>query len=398
MGSIVPGRFNRRYRHPDRLAVTPAFWERTDLVCSSEVPPWTAQDGRYDGMYALNYGNTSPKLPQLIQEAAIKVARWKVWDTFTDVTNPTGGLGSMPRAQFDNIIDGIRNTLGAFPMITLQPIQNAAGNGTPDFANWGAANLLIMGESIIRQAEKRARLYEFCNEPGNAHANTGIWVPSSVGTSIGAQWIINAPLLKKYARSLGFEIFLGGPAETTTGIDQFGDSQDTAKATQFMTAILNEYNNVSSPYYHDLDLKPDFYSFHIYPVEYLINIYGPFATQADEDASVAAHILEGVPYYATLIGNIRAAINAVWGTTIGNTIPLVCSEWNIQLEAGSFPSPATENAYAAFLAMFKANGVIISNQFMATGEGNKMDMIAENGLTVTPYYSAFKAEAIKGRN
>ena len=352
---------------------------RKDFIYGSEIGGWWMLDNRYDGHYMLNYKNSCPTCPQLAEAAKIPVVRWMPADVFTDETRPNGTPGNLPRAQFDNVVDGIR-AMGAHPFLKLFPAFTGNLNGVDgkQFCTTGAGNLPYYKE-IIRQAGTRVQLYESTNEMD--------WVCgynyTTAGTAVAQHWINNVPAMKKYARSLGFEIYVGGPAMTNIGGLKWGDTianPGMKPTTDFLQTIKNEYENPASPYYHDPDLIPTFYSFHSYATDCSGN---GFTT------------LDCVNYYAAFVDKTRSEINRIWGPTIGPRIQVADSEWNLAQDgpyAGWATAEAT-NFYGAMLQMFRQHNVWLANQFLMASNGNAMDMITENGQ-VTPYYNVFKGVSL----
>ena len=150
--------------------------------------------------------------------------------------------GAVPKQtldQFNNAVDGIRS-LGAIPIIKLPPIWDKQCEGAVD--EW---NLEWLKE-IIKNAGNRVQLYEFGNEPDHYCKMNG--------TTYGKKWNETVPALKKYARSLGFEIFVGGPAMANNYVHSL--------------EVVNDFlKTVKSAYVvgHDRDYVPDFVSSHTYP-------------------------------------------------------------------------------------------------------------------------------------
>jgi hypothetical protein len=352
-----------------------SFFGRADLLYGSEIGSLKMQDNKYSGHFMLDYNNSCPSCVQLANDAKIPVVRWAVGDTFTDMKNPSGNNGSMQRSEFNYVIDGIRNTLNAYPFIKLQPITPSSSNNfCPE--SWGVPNLITMDKSIIKEAGNRVQLYEIANE---MELDCG-YTLENTGTKAGQYWVQVAPVLKKYARSLGFEIYMGGAAFMSSNINAGTDSWDLKKFQDFLQVIKNEYNNPSSPYYHDSDLIPSFVSFHAYGIEYVNNVGG------------GSTPLDGITHYGDLIDGIQSNINSIWGS-LGQNIKIVCSEWNVGAETYDFPSPLSENYYTQFLQLLRDHNVFMANQFLMASNNNSMDMITESGQT-TPYYLAFKNQSL----
>jgi hypothetical protein len=350
-----------------------AFFQRADLLYGSTLGAWTLQDGRYDGHYMLNYKESCPTCPDLARAAKIPVISWGVWDAFSDQVNPGGQPGTMTVPQFNNVIDGIRNTLGAYPFVRLQPNDNA---NTFCPSRWGVDNLLAMNKEVIRTAGNRVQLYELTSEPELACGLD----PSVAGTDIGQYWLQVVPQLKKYARSLGFEIYIGGPGTTTTHTNNKADTTDLQMLHDFMQTIRTEYTNPSSPYYHDPDAIPDFVSFHMYGIEY-VNMMGGEGTP-----------LDAIPHYGVFLDSVQSMITHIWGD-VAPHMKMVVSEWNVGAEGFTFPEPLSATFYTQFLQMLRKHNVFMANQFLLASDNNAMDMITEAGAT-TPYYEAFKQQSL----
>ncbi len=360
-----------------------------EFLYGSEIGAWPMIENRYDGHFMLNYKGSCPDCPRLAEEANISVIRWGVWNVFDDMDPPRGQAAPpMPRSQFDAVIDGIRSTLGAEPFIKLPPGQSNPGNlFCPE--TWGEENLLSFDKEVVRQAGPRVQLYDFANEPEIGCGYTRDW--PTAGSRVGRLWVRIVPELKKYSRSLGFEIYVGGPAFTTTNInDRLHDFMDVDMARGFMQAIRDEYESPQSPYYHDPDLIPSFYSFHAYGTEYAVNS----AANAQSTGNARVQILDAIPRYAAYVDAVRHAIDEVWGPVIGPRIRIAVSEWNYAADSSvDWTSQDVPVYYRQFLAVMRQHGVWLANQFLLASNNNEMDMITRSG-TLTPYYQAFKSASL----
>src|SRR3981081_4116649 len=88
----------------------------------SQIGAWPMLDDRYDGHPMLNYRGSCPICPQLARDAGITVVRWGIWNVFDGMTPPKGqSAPPLQRPQFDGVVDGIRNQLGAQVLLELQP-------------------------------------------------------------------------------------------------------------------------------------------------------------------------------------------------------------------------------------------------------------------------------------
>jgi hypothetical protein len=350
-----------------------AFFDRADLVYSSSIGSWPLQDGRYDGQYMLNYQNSCPACVQLARAAKIPVISWAVWDTFADQLNPAGQPGTMTAAQFTAVIAGLRQTLGAYPFIRFQP-NNNGHSFCPE--SWGVDNLLAMDEEVVRTAGDQVQLYEIANEPD---LDCG-YATTVAGAAIAHYWLQIVPALKKYARAQGFEIYVGGPAVTTTNISDKPDTADIQMIDDFLQTLRSAYDDAASPSYHDADVIPSFVTFHQYGIEYVNNMGGDSTP------------LDAIPYYGAFIDTVHASIASIWGD-VAPTMKVVVSEWNVGAEPYAFPEPLSATYYTQYLQMLRCHDVFIANQFLLAGNNDGMDMITEAG-TKTPYYEAFKTQAL----
>ena len=151
-------------------------------------------------------------------------------------------------------------------------------------------------------------------------------------------------------------------------------------ATDFLQTIKNEYERAGSPYFHDPDLVPTFYSFHSYGT----------------DCAGNGHTtLECVGYYAAYVDRVRAEIDRIWGPTVGPQIRIADTEWNLAQDGvyGGWGTTEAPDFYRAMLTMFRQHDVWLANQFLMASNGNAMDMITEQGQA-TPYYQAFKSVSV----
>jgi hypothetical protein len=327
----------------------------------------------------LDYKSICPGCAQLAREALIPVVRWGIWNVFEGMAPPRGlSAPALPRQQFDAVIDGIRTKLGAFPLVKLPPGPGKPkGIFCPD--TWGVDNLLALDKAVVQHAGRRVQLYEVANEPELAcgYFHNGV----AAGAQAARLWLQVAPKLKKHARALGFEIYVGGPAFTTTRINPRDDDPlDVGMARAFHQAIRDEYERPHSPHYHDPDVIPSFYSFHAYGTEYTAN--------------GGTRVLDAVPRYGAYIDAVRAAIDRVWGPSLGPRIRMACTEWNYGEDSlTGWASPDVPAYYSRFLAMLRQHGVWLANQFLMASNDNGMDMITTAGQP-TPYYQAFKAASL----
>jgi hypothetical protein len=331
----------------------------------------------------LDYNGSCPECPKLARAAQVSVVRWGIWNVFEGMPMP-GGQKAPPlrRAEFDAVIDGIRGQLDAVPLIDLAPGgTNPAGLLCPEA--WGLSNLVKLDQEVIRQAGRRVQLYEVANEPELACETTHD--PATAGANAARLWVALAPPLRKTARALGLEIYLGGPGFTTTHVNPRDDDlADGLMVHAYMQAIRDAYENPAGPGYHDPDLIPSFISFHAYGTEYLAN--------------GGARPVDAIPHYAAYLIKVRATLDEVWGEIIGPRIRIACTEWNYAADDSvDWSSPDVPVYYGQFLNMLRNRGVWLATQFLVASNGNGMDMITLDGRP-TAYYQAFKAASLASRS
>ncbi len=361
---------------------------RKDLIYGSEIGAW-----RTNGKPAVDL--TTP-IPGLVKAAKIPLIRFALSDVFTDMTDPTGAAGTMLRTNFDAAIDGIRNNLGAEPFIKLLPIaSDTIGTkvGTiycPPYSSVAIPDLtqnLPYYKEIVKQAGSRVRLYESSNEmeytcwakwksQGAPFGSAG-----SVGVSklLGQHYAQNMPALKKYARSLGFEINTVGYIGIEGGFG-WGDSiasPNTRSVTEFMTAVHDAY----IAHNNDPDYIPDVISIHAYPYS--------------GDFGYTAALSDIIAYHDAWAASTRNIINNIWGSTIGSNIKLSISEWNAgDTSWTGFNDSRVSDFYTAWLQMLRRDNFWEASQFAIASNGTEpYDIIKEDGTTRSQY-DAFKAASL----
>jgi hypothetical protein len=348
---------------------------RTNLIYGTEIGAWQTT-----GAPATN---PATGIPALVKAAKVPVVRFGVYDVFTDMTDPKGNPGTQTRANFDAALNSIRGNLNAEVMLKLLPIsRDVIGTKSGSIYCPPVSNLtqnLEYYKALVAQAMSRVRIYESTNEM--EYACSALWGFSSAGAPgvsklLGQHFAQNMPALKKYARSLGFDILTVGYIGTPGGFG-WGDTvanPRVATATEFLTAAHDAY--VASGY--DPDYVPDAISIHAYP-------YSP-------DFGFTTPLSDIVSYYESWQTKVRDQINAIWGPTIGPSIKMAVTEWN----AGSkdwtgFGDSRVVDFYNTWLAMLRRDGYWLANQFaIASNATEPYDMIRTTGAT-TPFYDAFKA-------
>ncbi len=208
-----------------------SVFDRRDLIYGSEIGAWDMNGGT-----AL----TNATARTNIMNAKIRVIRWGEWAKF-DYMGQGGSVPKQTLAQFNAVVDGIHG-LGAIPLIKLPPIWDKQCDGSLDYWN------LDWQKEIIKNAGSRVQLYEFGNEPDGYCGWTSATYTSN--------WNQMVPQLKAYARSLGFEIYVGGPAMANSYPEN-------------VSYIQNFLNGVKTTYQQngDRDVIPDFVSSHTYLTE-----------------------------------------------------------------------------------------------------------------------------------
>ena len=183
------------------------------------------------------------------------------------------------------------------------------------------------------------------------------------------------PALKKYARSLGFDIAAVGYVGVSGGTG-WGNSvaaPRTRSMTEFMTAAHAAY--VASG--NDPDYIPDAVSIHAYP-------YSP-------DFSYTTPLSEIIAYFDNWTAANRAVIDRIWGPVVGPQIKLVMSEWNAGNSGWTgFQDQRVDDFYTQWLQMLRRNGFWMANQFAVASNSLSYDMIKSDG-TVRRQYAPFKA-------
>lgn len=324
---------------PDR-----SILRRKNLIYGSEIGAWEMNGGN-----AIN----NPLCRKLVTGARIRVIRWGNWAKFSDMQQG-GSNPKLTLENFSHVIDGIRG-LGAVPFIKLPPIWDKQCNNAIDAWN------LDWQKEIIRVAGKRVQLYEFGNEP-NHYCK---WD----GRTYAYYWNYAVPQLKKYARSLGFEIFIGGPSQSNSR------TKDIAQIRTFLEATKTAYTDS-----RDRDFIPDFISTHTYLTE-------------QENASIPS-MLATVNAWGTFYDSLRATIDDVYGKPLGPQIPIADSEYNFTINHASplQNSQAFTDAYMkAMMNLFRSHHVWMANQFtIQSHRGEALDMLTA-ACTPKPLYNSFKA-------
>lgn len=341
---------------PQTVPFDRSLFARTDLIYGAEIGAWDM-----DGGTAIK----NPTAHSHIRAAGIRVIRWGIWAKF-DSLNQDGSTPRQTLANFNRTVDGIIS-LGAIPFIKLPPIWPKQADNAPD-----AWNLEWLQE-IVKHAGRRVPLYEFGNEPD--------WYQKWSAETYAAHWLQVVPALKKYARSQGFEIFVGGPALANSY------PENVAYMRVFLQHTAAAYRKSG-----DRDVVPDFVSSHTYLTE-KENVT-PAAMQARIDA--------WGEFYANVrqeINTAYAGLNDAAGQPLAPQIKLADSEFNYTINNKS--TRAEDQIYAdyyvqAMYRMIRRQNLWLANIFTtASHGGGALDLLRQDG-SPKPLYHAYKAEARSG--
>jgi surface antigen len=330
-----------------------ALFSAQNLIYGAQIGAWDM-----DGGLAVN--NATAKAN--VQAARVKVIRWQMWRPPCDI-RPTN---CQTTAQFNQAIDGIIAS-GAVPLVGLPPIWNEQCANGPD--PWSYA----WQQWIVNTAGSRVKLYELANEPDNYCGLTGqtyhdqIWLPATGG----------AAALKKYARSLGNEIYIGGPAWANSYTANLADIQTWLAATkQDYLAHAN-----------DRDYLPDFVSTHTYLVT---------PSENDTQAHAQARIDAWGAFYDSLYSWIQTNFAGLsdQGYPIADELKIANSEYNDTIDnswTGNDSQVWTDFYLGAMNSMFKSHHVWLGMEFtIASHTGGALDLLTTSG-TAKPLYTSFKA-------
>lgn len=305
-------------------------FHRKDLIYGSQIGSWPFQ-GRYDSYPLL----TNPACQAISKQARIPVYRWMPWKPFTDLG------GDMTDTQFERIIDGIQDT-GAMVLIALPPVVNHQCAPQAD-VRWL--------KEIISRAGNRVVLYEFGNEP-NYYCD---WSPAHYAQ----EWIRVVPELKRYARSQGTEIYIGGPAWSNPWSDAI---------RELVTTTASVYKRTG-----DEDVIPSFLSFHA---------YGSL-----DRREPGASILARVPSFGELVTQAQQmAIKA-----FGVRIPVAITEWNFTVDTRDrrdLEKPFIWAFTTDMLGEFRARKLWLANQFIFASGDDNLDMV-DTSCNTKPMFDAF---------
>jgi hypothetical protein len=247
-------------------------------------------------------------------------------------------------------------------------------------------------KAIVAQAGARCRLYESQNEmeyvgwafwKGQGASAFGSGGSVGVSTMLGKHYAANMPLLKKYARTLGFGIVTVGYMGIGGGFN-WGNSvasPNTRTPTEFHTAVKAAYDASGG----DPDYIPDAVSIHAYP----------FTAGSGGDFGNTLTLADCIAYHENWADSTRAIMTTIWGSTIADNIRLVMSEWNAgDTTWTGFADSRVDDFYDAWLAMLRDKDWWMANCFALASNGSEpYDMVKEDGTT-RRQYDAFKNRSI----
>jgi hypothetical protein len=307
-----------------------------------------------DGGTAVN----NPTAAANVKAAKVRVIKWQMWKPPCDL-RPTD---CQTLAQFNAGIDGIR-ALGAEPLIGLPPIWDQQCVGAPD--PWSTA----WQQWIIRTAGSRVKLYEMANEPDHYCGMSG--------QQYHDQLWVNVPPLKAYARTLGHQIFVGGPGWSK------GDAESLADLKTWLSATKADY----LAHAQDRDWLPDFVSTHTYLVT---------PTENDTEAHAQARIDAWGTFYDDLAAFIDTTFAGLTdqGFPIADQLKLANTEWNdtIVIDWQGNENQAWTDFYVpAMFKLLRDHNIWMSNQStIASHTGGALDLLRTDG-TPKPEYTSYKA-------
>jgi hypothetical protein len=333
-----------------------ALFEAQNLIYGSHIGAWDM-----DGGTAISNATASAN----VTAAKIRVIKWQMWKPPCEL-RPTD---CQTEAQFNAAIDGIRR-LGAEPLVGLPPIWDQQCATAPD--PWS----LAWQQWIIRTAGNRVKLYEMGNEPDHYCGMTGQRYHDEL-------WV-NVPVLKAYARTLGHQIFIGGPGVANT------DASTLANVETWLAATKADYLANG----RNRDWIPDFVSTHTYLT----------AAENDTQAHAQARIDAWGAFYDQLGAFIATTFGGLTdeGFPIADQVKLADTEWNDTIDInwqGNEDGAWTDFYINAMFAMLRGHGVWLSNQStIASHNGGSFDLLLPDGNAKLLYESYRTASTSDPRN
>jgi hypothetical protein len=327
------------------------LFEAQNLIYGSHIGAWDQ-----DGGTAIS----NPTAAANVKAAKIRVIKWQMWKPPCELR----ATDCQTEAQFNAAIDGIRR-LGAEPLVGLPPIWDQQCTGAPDA--WSRA----WQDWIIRTAGTRVKLYELGNEPDHYCAMTGQRYYDEL-------WV-HAPTLKAYARSLGHQIFIGGPGWSSS------DAASLTELKVWLGAAKAGYLANGS----NRDWLPDFISTHTYLIT---------PTENETQANAQARIDSWGAFYDDLQAYVDTTFTGLTdqGYPIADQLKPADTEWNASIELtwpGNDDQVWTDFYVHSMFAMLRGHGVWLSNQStIASHSGQSFDLLRPDGAA-KPQYNSYKAES-----
>jgi hypothetical protein len=190
---------------------------------------------------------------------------------------------------------------------------------------------------------------------------------------------VNVPVLKAYARTLGHEIYIGGPGWSNS------DTADLAELKVWLAATKADYLSHAQ----NRDWLPDFISTHTYLV-----------TPTENDTQ--AHAQARIDAWGTFYDNLQAYVNSTFagltdeGYPIADELKLADSEWNDTIELtwpGNDDQAWTDFYVHSMFTMLRTHNVWLANQStISSHTGQALDLLNVDG-TAKPLYNSYKAES-----
>lgn len=319
------------------------------LIYGSHIGAWDL-----DGGTAVN----NPTAAANVTAAKIRVIKWQMWKPPCELR----ATDCQSTEQFNAAIDGIRS-LGAEPLIGLPPIWDRQCAGAADA--WSYA----WQQWVVRTAGSRVKLYEMANEPDNYCGMTGQQYHDELWVAV--------PPLKAYARTLGVEIFVGGPGWAKS------DATSATDVKAWLTATRNDYLTHSQ----DRDWVPDFISTHTY-----------LLTPSENDSQT--HAQARIDSWGAFYDDLRSFMDTTFagltdrGYPIAEELKLADTEWNDTIDnswPGNEDRAWTDFYISAMFMMLRNHELWLSNQStIASHSGGALDLLRTDG-TPKPEYDSYRA-------
>jgi hypothetical protein len=188
---------------------------------------------------------------------------------------------------------------------------------------------------------------------------------------------VNVPPLKAYARTLGLQIFVGGPGWAKS------DADTMVHIRAWLTATKNDYVSHSL----DRDWIPDFVSTHTY-----------LLTPSENDTQAHAHAR--IDSWGAFYDNLESLIGTTFagltdqGFPIADQVKLADTEWNdtiVNAWPGNNNRAWTDFYMSAMFRMLRNHGLWMSNQStIVSHAGSAMDLLRADG-SPKPAYDSYRS-------